>query len=365
MAGADIDSEAPPEGAHQHVSSRRGFLAGAAGLTGVAFGVAGWEPVFAAGPAGTALPVAADKRAFTAPKIGLELDKTLTGFVHEAEGGNAYSDVVNEKVGADHFSRKHLGALKWQDISLKVGTGMSKAFYDWIKSTFTPGNFQRHDGAVIAADFSLNELRRVSFSHALITEVGMPALDAASKDAARMTIKFSPEFTRASAKGGGKVGSTANLKQAKWLGSNFKLLIDGLDCTKVNKIEALVIKQKISENPVGENRDALQREPAEVDFPSLKLTLSESSAETWLKWHEDFVIKGNNNSESEKTGSLSYMAPDLKTELFRLDFFGLGIYKLDPDPWVDPPADAIRRVSAELYVEKMTFTYQGAINPTT
>jgi hypothetical protein len=37
---------------------------------------------------------------------------------------------------------------------------------------------------------------------ALITQIGLPALDAASKDAAKMTVKFAPEYTRTHAKTG-------------------------------------------------------------------------------------------------------------------------------------------------------------------
>lgn len=40
------------------------------------------------------------------------------------------------------------------------------------------------------------------FVNALITQIGFPALDAAGKDAAKLTIKFSPEYTRAQAKTG-------------------------------------------------------------------------------------------------------------------------------------------------------------------
>lgn len=38
---------------------------------------------------------------------------------------------------------------------------------------------------------------------ALITQIGFPALDAGSKDAAKMTITFSPEYTRMQSNTGG------------------------------------------------------------------------------------------------------------------------------------------------------------------
>ncbi len=357
MAEADLELAAPSE-IVDPTTSRRGFLAaGAAGLTGVALGVVSWEPVFAAGPAGAAsvAPITADKRGFLVSRVVLEIDQKESGFLQSAAGGNATADVVNEKLGADGIARKHLAGVKYEDITVNAGTGMSKGFYDWVKASFSPSGFQRKSGAIIAADFNLKELQRINFFNALITEVGMPALDAASKDAAKMTIKWAPESTRMGGKLGERVG-TANQKVAKWMPSNFRLLLDGLDTSKVNKIDALVIKQKVSEFAIGDNRD-FEGQPTTIDFPNLKLTLSESSADTWVKWHEDFVIKGNNDQAHEKKGSLSYLTTDLKTELFRLDFSGVGIFKLDPDPWPSP--ENIRRVSAELYVEQMTFTFQG------
>jgi hypothetical protein len=36
----------------------------------------------------------------------------------------------------------------------------------------------------------------ITFHAVLISEIGLPAMDAASKDAAKMTIKFTPEYTR-------------------------------------------------------------------------------------------------------------------------------------------------------------------------
>jgi hypothetical protein len=78
-----------------------------------------------------------------------------------------------------------------------------------------------------------------------------------------------------------------------------------------------------------------------------------------VKWHEDFVIKGNNSIEGEKRGSLSYLTPDLKTELFRIDLFGLGIFALDADPLLTRTT-GIRHVAAQLYCDKMSFSFDPA-----
>src|SRR5712692_5541900 len=150
MSEAEVEA---PESVPDATTSRRGFLAGAAGLTGVALAVTGWEPVFATGQAGliagTDAPITADKRGTFVSRIALLFDEdALGGFVQSAEGGQATSDVVNEKVGADHLIHKHLAGVKYEDITINCGTGMSKAFYDWVKGTYSC-DLQRKSGAVV------------------------------------------------------------------------------------------------------------------------------------------------------------------------------------------------------------------------
>src|SRR5688572_5884613 len=138
--------------------------------------------------------VAAEQRSHTGGKFLLELDGQHAGWLYSIEGGQATSDVVNEKLGTDGVIRKHIAGVKYEDISIQCGAEMSKHFYDWIKSSFDH-KATRKNGAVIAADYNFNTMTVLKFSNALISEIGFPALDAASKEAAKMTLKFSPEFT--------------------------------------------------------------------------------------------------------------------------------------------------------------------------
>jgi phage tail-like protein len=301
-----------------------------------------------------------DKRGYVAGKYGIELDGIMAGWVQSVEGGHATAEVVQEKLGADHIIKKHISGVKYEDITVNCGTGMSKGFYEWLKSSFDH-KYVRKNGAVVSADFNYKEYTRLNFFNALITEIGFPALDAASKDAAKMSIKFSPEYTRLVAKPGSQIaGSFKNdqVIQKKWLPSNFKLEIQGLDCTRVNKIEAIVVKQKVVDNPVGELRD-YEREPAHLEIPNLVVTLAESHANEFYNWHEDFVIKGNCFDNMEKTGAITFLTPNLKEELFTIEFQHLGIFKLTPEK-VEAGSENIRRVKAEMYCEDMKFTYKSS-----
>jgi phage tail-like protein len=305
----------------------------------------------------------ADGRAYVAGRYGIELDGIKAGWVWSVEGGHATSEVVQEKTSADHIIKKHLAGVKYEEISVQCGTGMSKAFYQWMKDSFDH-KYSRKNGAIIAADYNYKEHSRLTFTNALITEIGFPALDAASKDAAKMTIKFKPEITRQTQRAGGPsiAGQFENKQsvQKKWLPANFKIRIDGLDkgCSRVNKIEAIVVKQKVVDHAVGELRD-YEVEATQVEVPNLVLTMPESHADEFYAWHEDFVIRGNNGDDKEKGGTLEYLTPSLKEVLFTLTFQHLGIFKFMPEK-VEGGSEQLRRVKAEMYCEDMKFDFLAA-----
>lgn len=295
--------------------------------------------------------------AYSAGKYALELDGVIVGWLVSGEGGHAYADVVTEQSGPDYLVKKHIGNVKYEDITIKVSTGMSKAFYNWL-ADFMTGRSPRKSGSIIATDFSNRELQRLSFTNALITEVSFPALDAASKDAAYLTVKLTPEMTRQSLGKGATVRVPGDAKaQKKWLPSNFRLKIDGLDAAaaRVNKIEAITVKQRVSTDNIGEMRD-YEQEPAGLEIPNLVITFPESHASDFLDYFEDFVIRGNAGQDQEKSGSLEFLSQDRKDVLFRLELRNLGIFKLTPDK-VESGAEQIRRVKAEMYCEDVRFTF--------
>jgi len=284
----------------------------------------------------------------TAGKYGIELAGSFAGWLAAAEGGQAFADVVQEPGAPGTIVVKHIGKPKYEDITLTFGTGMSKEFCEWIKATFDlkPA---RKSGAIVAADTNNKTVDRLKFQDGLITEIGFPTLDAASKDAARMTVRLAPQRTQRAA-GGGAAPPSAKI-QKKWQSSNFRLQIDGLDCTRVNKIEALVVKQTAS------RENAL--EAGQLEIPNLVFTLPEAQADDFRKWHEEFVINGNNDQSQEKNGTLMFLAPDMTEVLFTLNLLRLGIFRLALEK-SETGADSIRRLKAEMYCEEMKFSFAAS-----
>lgn len=339
-------------------SSRRRFLGTAAGATGVALAAAAWRPAQAAaaipdqGPR-VASPISG--RSYVSGRFALALDGSQVGVLKSVDGGGATADVIEETVGSDRFAHKHLGNVKYEDFSMQFDFGMKKGIYDWIAASWT-ANYSRQSGSVIAADFQGDVRSERRFFNALITETGIPACDASSKDPGYLSLSFAPERTTdVKASGTLAVGT----KQKLWLPSNFKLEIDGLDCSKVNKIDAFTIKQSVVSDDIGETRD-YQKVPGKIEFPNLTITFAEVSAQSWIDWHKDFVINGNNGQEEEKGGRLVFLSPTLQEQLLEIKFFNLGIFKLDSEAG-EPNADAPARMTAELYCERMEFKYGGSV----
>ncbi len=347
-------------------TSRARFLGGAAGLTGLAFagGVFTKEA-----KASTRATAASGKRAYVSGNFALSLDggKNI-GMLKTAQGGQIYAEPVAEPSEGSLYAAKHIGGVKYSDITVQMGLSMPAAFYQWIADSWSFGA-QRKSGAIIAADFNMNAVKELDFTNALIQETTIPALDAASKDTAYLTLKLTPESTIPN-KSSGKL-SIGGTKQKAWLAANFRLEIGKLDTSKVSKIDSFTIKQtmaapttdlgdvSIPDQALVVSVPPYQLEPGKIDFPNLRITLAESSAQTWIDWSEDFIRQGHNSDDYEKSGSIKFFANDMTTELARVDLFGVGIFNLTDERPLDAASDAIRRLVAELYVERMAFVFPG------
>ncbi|MFL5402468.1 MAG: phage tail protein [Gemmatimonadales bacterium] len=289
-----------------------------------------------------------DKRGYTAAKYGLALDGVQVGFVKSVAGGPAPAVVIEETVGPGSEVKKHIGPPRYEDIAVNIGWD-SKLLLDWAATSWKTG-YQRKNGSVLEADYSSQIRNEREFFNALVSGVTMPTLDLSSKDAASIVVNFAPEYTRSKAASG--LLKVPDLKaQKRWLASTFRFEMSGLDGTKVNKIESFTVSQKVVNDEIGDARDAAKA-PGKLNFPNLKVTLSESSSQGWWDWYNDFLIQGNNTEDKERNGSIVYLDPSLKVELGRINLYNCGIFGLAPKK-MEAGADGIRRVEADLYCEKM------------
>ncbi len=296
---------------------------------------------------------AADKRSYTGGRFMLGLDKAAVGIVTSDDiGGTATGVVVSDPSGGEHLVKKHISNVKWVDIPISMGLGMSNDFYQWIADSFSDkANASRKSGSVIYLDRKDSDPADFEFTNGYVAELGMPALDAASKDAAKMSIKVKPEYSRRQDQfghaNGGKTLPAVN--DNGWQVGDFRLKIDGLEgaTARVNKIDGFTIKQSFVDKA------------GEVDgyeVSDLAITFPDTASKPFYDWLEDFVVKGNNSDKAERGGTLEYLARDGKTVLFTLTFKGLGIFKLSQDKQ-EAGSDTLRRIKAEMYCESVTFGF--------
>jgi T4-like virus tail tube protein gp19 len=287
-------------------------------------------------------------RTFTGGNFQLMLDGLKCGFLKSVDGGAPVGDVISEP-GSTYFTKKHLGTINYEPLVLQFGLAMAGQLYDWINASWN-NKYARKNGAVVATDVNFNAVSQREFFNALISETTIPALDGSSKEPGYLTLKVAPEYTRIS-KGSGKVTDIAGATQKLWLPSNFKVTIDGLDCTKIRAVDSFTVKQAAATDDIGDARD-YQRQAARLEFPNLKITLLESSAQSWFDWFDDFAMKGNNDDSKEKTGSIAFLSPNLAGELMRIDLFNLGIFRIGYDKR-NANSDGAATVTAHLYCERM------------
>jgi hypothetical protein len=345
-------------------TTRRRFLGAAAGVTG-ALAVSAIEPGRANAavlPPDGSIATAAQSRPFTRGNVALELAGAQQALLKSGDGGDTVGEVATFRSGSDPVAKKQIGNVKYEGFALFSNFEVGLPYAQWIVDM---PNFQgtRKDGAVVVADFQFAVKSRREFKRALIGGITVPTLDASSKDAGYFTIAVTPESASdGSPKGTVTPTAPQGAAQRVWQVRNFRLEIDGLDCTKVAKIESFTIKQQILEFRSGESRDVVIL-PGTVDFPNLAITFAASTLASWQQWFNSFVVKGNNSDSEEKSGRIVFLQPDLKTELGVLQLHHMGIYHLDPELEPDIagalPTEAMSRARAELYVEQMNFTKFG------
>jgi hypothetical protein len=246
--------------------------------------------------------------------------------------------------GGNLGTKKQLTGTKAEEITAVVGIS-AKPILDWVAQSWK-GNYPRQSGRMVFADFDYKSVAEWDFSDALIAETTLPKLDGSSKDAAYFTVKIQPQNIRFSKGDGGSIKDASGTKQKAWLASNFRFEMDGLDATKVATIEPFTVRQ-----PAARDAEATKGS-AGIEFPNLKLSISQEMWGTWSDWYNDFVVNGRNDDQHEKNGAIVFLGPDMKAELGRIALSNCGIFRLANDS-MEANSDKIKRFTAELYCERM------------
>jgi hypothetical protein len=296
--------------------------------------------------------MAVDSRSYSASLFGLDLGGKMAGYLKKITPPEMKGEKVEHKTGVGHITKKGIANYSHGDFSFSCAMSMGKDLQAWIKASFDNA-FQRQDGALIMADFNGEEMRRISFHHALITECSFSNLDAASKDACYVDLKCQAEVVR-NAAGKGKVATALGSRAKDWMCSNFKIEIPGVDCSTVSKVELPKFSQKVAQDAVGHLREQCYI-PTSLDLSDLTVTFAPGSGgkveDQWVAAAEKWFIGGETLEEKHLNITVTWFAPDQKTILGEITYGGCGWLSLKPGDM--ERKDGTRVNTAKFYVEEV------------
>ena len=296
------------------------------------------------------MPPAADTRPSTAGRFALSLGGSSVSALENFTGMDMEADVVVSDAGP--AQKKQVANIKWTAGKATVGMGMGQALYDWIKQSFNTGSTPRN-GRLVSGDINFKAQSVRDFEGALITEVVVPKLDGASKDAAYFDITFDAERVRWSNGQGEDIRPQASPKQKAWLCSNFRVVLGNLPCSRVASVDSFSWKCAVATE-----RSVLVREPikrsAKVTVPDLKLKVSMADLPLWAEAAKKWFVDGQHLDTDEMDGRIVFLGPDLKEKLGEIGLKHVGFKKFSTDD-EDAGAAKTARFTVELYVENMTF----------
>ena len=285
------------------------------------------------------------QRTYGAGNFALEIGAE-TRFVQSVEGG------VMRGVVADQNGDKRITGVVCDPIRAKVG---SDDFRQLIADALAGGNKAQQpvNGVVHMTDYNFKSLATREFTNAVLTEVTLPTLDGASKEAAAMTIVLQPESVRerpgqGAVVGGGKAATSAK----KWTGGMFRVTIPGMDTQRVAKVDAITVSRKVAASTPGEQRDFQQQHAGDWQVSNIVLHVAQQDARDFVTWHEDFVIKGNNSPDRERTMTIDMLDATMQNTLVSVNLSGVGIIAITPVA-SEAGSDQIARARVELYAEKL------------
>lgn len=291
---------------------------------------------------------ARDKRSFVSLGYRIEIDGVGTATVNTVSGGYVTGEVVTAQSGADMMPQKHIGAARVVPVSVDVAPGELST---WITQSLN-GNAQPVSGRIVEMDSNFSIVSERNFHDAVLTEVTFPALDASSKDAARITLTFQPQRVTVKKGDGSKTSGIGGKDTKRATLSAFRVTIPGVDCTGVTKVEAVTIKFKLPET-ASAGTGAAQTTKAHAGSPSagdLVLSVAAEKVAGFAEWVEDTLANLGAGQEKEKTVTVELLSPDMKSTLLTLEGSGVGIYALRPPG--GGGADQPKRAQAQMYVER-------------
>jgi hypothetical protein len=224
-------------------------------------------------------------------------------------------------------------------------TGMTDTlFKQWI-SPFIAGQRAPRNVAVLQVATGGVVRSSVEFLSILPQELDLSALDAASKDLLVWSLKFSAPTARMITPSG-KIQKPLTGKPVQAMANNFRVAIDGMDTSRVAKVEAMTLKQRVGASSK-EVRPTTKGNSILVSNLVIHIaTGSEQPFRTWMATAPKVA----------KNGSITFLKPNMAAPWGTLTLRGLTIAKIEAVSTLG--SDRIQKTRIEMAVDSAQFTYQ-------
>ena len=277
------------------------------------------------------------------PIFNLIIDGNSVGDLRAVRGGDTNAEVLTQDpVPPSPYGKKQLAAPSFVPITFEVGMDSTASLYAWMQSSFQ-GEITPKNGSFLRTEFDYTSPVQVDFDNALLSRVTVPALDGKNKDPAYMTIVLAPEVVRMLP--APMAPAVLPPPTKSWLTSNFRVEIGDLPCDRVSKVDSFSWTRRAD--------DVL---PTALEVSNLKLRFPVDDMDAWRAWADSFILQGQSADEDELSGSITFLAPDLMTELGRIDLLNVGISGIGLAPH-DVTQEGAGEFTVELYIERIQFAH--------
>jgi len=307
--------------------------------------------VLAVSPVSAAHAQLGKERAYATRASVLEVDGKAVGTMQSVDGGYAKADVTTLSVATEEYPLKHVSKVGFEPITVR---GDVNSLADLAKKAFEKPS--PISGRLLAMGMTGKSVASLEFFNAIPTRVAIADLDASSKESCSIEITLTPERTRRVEGGSGAAQMMA--KQERCLRSNFIVKIPGVVATGVTKVENLALTREVTVENLGAQRIEIKN-PTKPSIPNVVLTVNDATAKDFWTWYDNFLLKGDNGQDKERTIDVQLMSPDQRTVVLTLQGTGVGMVAMRSS--TASGSESIAKDEVELYVTRWVIA--GAAAP--
>lgn len=224
----------------------------------------------------------------------------------------------------------------------------SNALTDWVFSLARGQRARPMDGAVVVLDVNHKLTRRIEWTQALVTELRLPELDAASKAVFSVGAAWLPSTVSVAKATGEVVTLPPASKTGKALMlSNFRVLGLPFDGKFVTRISLPTVTAPLAAAKPGD---------AQVNLGEVKLVVSALSRDSARAWVQQVVADGQIADKEALSFSIELLDAAFKNVLLTVQLGGCALLGYE-ESRLDPAQDALATASLRFAVGQLDMVF--------